>query len=149
MIVTTSAALAGVQRLYVDTAPFIYFTERTATYLTRMRAVFRYLDEERLTVYTSAIILTELLTKPLGDHDMALAAAHVALLTHTKGVMTVNIDTDIARRAAVLRVQYQLKTPDALHVATALETGCQAFLTNDLGLKRVSEVKMLVLDELT
>lgn len=80
---------------------------------------------------------------------MALAAAHVALLTHTKGVMTVNIDTDIARRAAVLRVQYQLKTPDALHVATALETGCQAFLTNDLGLKRVSEVKMLVLDELT
>jgi hypothetical protein len=33
-------------------------------------------------------------------------------------------------------------------VAAALAAGCNAFLTNDLGLKRVTELPILVLDEL-
>ncbi|MEY4531807.1 MAG: hypothetical protein RLZZ156_2528, partial [Deinococcota bacterium] len=28
-----------------------------------------------------------------------------------------------------------LKTPDAIHLATALETGCEVFLTNDTRIK--------------
>jgi predicted nucleic acid-binding protein len=58
------------------------------------------------------------------------------------------ITTSVAERAAQLRAQYNLRTPDALHVASALEAACDAFLTNDLGLKRVTELRVLVLDEL-
>ena len=36
----------------------------------------------------------------------------------------------------------------ALHVAAAIDASCDAFLTNDLGIKRVTEIKILVLDEL-
>ena len=60
----------------------------------------------------------------------------------------ISVNKNIARRAAELRAKYNLKTPDALHVATALETHCQAFLTNDMGLKRITEIQILVLDEL-
>ena len=70
------------------------------------------------------------------------------IIQNSIGFDLIPIDEQIARRAAHLRAQYNLKTPDALHVATALETGCQAFLTNDMGLKRVSEIRVLVLDEL-
>jgi predicted nucleic acid-binding protein len=38
--------------------------------------------------------------------------------------------------------------PDALHVACAIDTGCDAFLTNDTGIKRVSEIRILILDDL-
>ncbi len=38
--------------------------------------------------------------------------------------------------------------PDALQVAVALEAGCEAFLTNDAALKRVTALRILVLDEL-
>lgn len=41
-----------------------------------------------------------------------------------------------------------LRTPDALQIAAALVAGCEAFLTNDAGLKRVTELRVLVLDEL-
>ncbi len=39
-------------------------------------------------------------------------------------------------------------TPDALQIAAALHRGCQAFLTNDITLKRVTNVQVLILDEL-
>ncbi|MEP7294186.1 MAG: PIN domain-containing protein [Chloroflexota bacterium] len=58
------------------------------------------------------------------------------------------INTAIASRAAQLRAQYNLKTPDALQAAAALEMGCNAFLTNDAGLKRVSGISVLMIDEL-
>jgi predicted nucleic acid-binding protein len=47
-----------------------------------------------------------------------------------------------------LRARYNLRTPDALHVATRIDATCDAFLTNDAGIKRVIEIAVLVLDEL-
>jgi predicted nucleic acid-binding protein len=49
---------------------------------------------------------------------------------------------------AELRARDQLRTPDALQVASALGAGCEAFLTNDLALRRVTELHVLVLGEL-
>ena len=43
---------------------------------------------------------------------------------------------------------YNIRLPDALQIAAALAAGCEAFLTNDGGLKRVSEIKVLVVSEL-
>jgi predicted nucleic acid-binding protein len=47
-----------------------------------------------------------------------------------------------------LRARYRLRTPDALHVACAIDMGCEAFLTNDKGIKHVEITRVLVLDEL-
>lgn len=48
-------------------------------------------------------------------------------------------------QAAQLRARYNLTLTDALQVAVALETGCDALLTNDLTLKKVSELGIIVL----
>ncbi len=58
------------------------------------------------------------------------------------------ITTGIAELAADLRARYNLRTPDALHVAAAIDGGCDAFLTNDVDIRHVKEIKVLVLDEL-
>jgi predicted nucleic acid-binding protein len=41
-----------------------------------------------------------------------------------------------------------LRTPDAILIATAIMAGCDAFLTNDKRLKQVTEIKVLVLEDL-
>jgi predicted nucleic acid-binding protein len=41
-----------------------------------------------------------------------------------------------------------LRTPDAFQIAAALGAGCEAFLTNDLALSQVAELRVLVLDKL-
>jgi len=38
-----------------------------------------------------------------------------------------------------------LRTPDALIVATALETGCDAFVTNDKDLKKLEAERITVI----
>ena len=60
----------------------------------------------------------------------------------------VPINQTIATQAAELRSRYNLSLLDALQVACALAGNCDALLTNDLALKRVTELLIFVLDEL-
>ena len=143
-----SEALSGVALLYVETSPFIYYTEKRPGYVDKARAIFRYLDEGRLSVITSTIALSETLVKPIREHDEALVNAYSELFESTAGLSMMPVSAAVARLSAQLRAHYELKTPDALHLATALEAHCDAFLTNDKGFKRVSELRVLVLDEL-
>jgi hypothetical protein len=54
----------------------------------------------------------------------------------------------ILREAARLRAATSLKTPDALHAATAMSTGCVLFVTNDVGFHGVTGLPLVVLDDL-
>jgi len=48
-------------------------------------------------------------------------------------------------RATELCARYNLKTPDAIHYATAVEVGASVFLTGDRGLSHCSEVPIELL----
>ena len=50
--------------------------------------------------------------------------------------------------AARIRATTGLKTPDALHAASALQAGCALFLTNDSDYRRVQGLPITVLDDL-
>ena len=65
-----------------------------------------------------------------------------------RNTMFASIDHQSGRRAGELRAKYNLSLPDALQVAVALQTGCDALLTNDSGWRRVTEARVLVVDDL-
>jgi predicted nucleic acid-binding protein len=60
----------------------------------------------------------------------------------------VSIGQEVAERASILRANYKLGLADAMQLAVSINFGCDIFLTNDLRLKKVSEVCVLILDEL-
>ena len=70
------------------------------------------------------------------------------MLVHGRNFMLIPITSDVAESAADLRARYNLRTPDAVQIAAALNADCEAFITNDNGLKRVSEIRVLALEEL-
>lgn len=142
------AALAGIRRLGVETAPLIYYVENHPVYADKMDAIFKYMEAAGIHAYCSTITLTETLTKPLEAGDKSLETAYRDLLTGTDYIFLMPVTEQVAEGAARLRARYNLRTADALHLATALETGCDAFLTNDLSLRRVAELRVLVLDDL-
>jgi predicted nucleic acid-binding protein len=127
-------ALKDVLYLYIETAPFIYFVENHPVYADKVDAVFAYMEANNIETNTSAITLTEILVKPPPANDNALQDEYLHLLTTTDNVHLMPVNATIAKRAALLRARYKLKTPDAIHVATALKTGCNAFLKNDVGI---------------
>ncbi|MEO8608692.1 MAG: type II toxin-antitoxin system VapC family toxin [Chloroflexota bacterium] len=143
-----SDALAHIQRLYIETAPFIYYVEYHPIYGDKMDDIFDIVNRDAIEVVTSVITLTETLTKPLKTGDKIVVQAYRTLLQQTRYITPVSINMAIAESAADLRSRYNLRTPDALHIATALNNHADAFLTNDLTLQRVKELPILVLDEL-
>jgi predicted nucleic acid-binding protein len=130
-------ALQGLQRLCIDTAPLIYLIERHPRYFELMLNVVQVISQGELRAYSTVLTLTEVLTQPLRANNSTFVSAYEAILQDSVGFQLVPIDAPIARLSAELRAKYALKTPDAIQIATAIYMNCQAFLTNDLGLKHV------------
>jgi predicted nucleic acid-binding protein len=141
-------ALVGVARLGLDTAPIIYFVEAHPNYDAPVTAVFQRIATGALTAYTSVISLCEVLIQPFRQGDADLEREYRDLLLHSEHFQILTIDPETATRAADFRARYNLRTPDALQIAAASGAGCQAFLTNDRALQRVTELRVLVLDDL-
>jgi predicted nucleic acid-binding protein len=146
--VKVSDALRGIRRLYVETAPLIYYVEENPAHVTKMDAIIAAVDSASIEAVSSVITLTEVLVHPLKLGDSHLGQEYRDILLHGSGFRLQAVTASIAEAAAGLRARYDLRTPDALHVATAVEAGCDAFLTNDADMKRVNELKVLILDEL-
>ncbi len=143
-------ALAGVSRLGIDTDCIIYFVQANPSFDGLVSDVFRQIAAGQVTGHTSAVSLTETLVIPLRTGDLLLRQRFRDLLLRGRNMHTVPISAAIAERAAEVRALYNLKVPDAMQAATALETGCEAFLTNNGGdFRRVTELNVLVLNELT
>lgn len=140
--------LKGVERIAIDTAPFIYFIEENKSYIDILDILFTKINEGRFTAYTSVVTLIEVITKPIADDNEELVARYSAILTNSAHLSIVDIDSSMAVEVARLRAKYHIKTPDAIQIATGIVNGAKVFITNDANLKRVKEIKVVLLDEL-
>lgn len=140
--------LMGITRLYIDTAPFIYFTEKRAVYVDKMRAILNHVSTQQINIVTSAVTIPEILMKPLQANDEALVKRYQTMFYQTRGINVISVTPSVGNLAAQLRAKHNLKTPDALHIASAINSYCDAFLTNDIALKRVNEIDVLILEDL-
>jgi predicted nucleic acid-binding protein len=134
-------------RVYVDTNAIIYRVERIEPYFTAAAPLWDGLDQGTVEVETSELSLLEVLVKPLRDGNSALATLFRALLLGPTGLSCRAISRAILESAADLRARYNLKTPDAIHAATALSVGSVMFVTNDTGFRRVPNLPVMVLSE--
>ena len=141
-------ALEPIKVLAFDTAPIIYFLERHPSYFDRVKLILEKVADGAIKGVGSTLLLAEVLVLPISNGKNDLAKIYEAKLTRSPNFQVEPVSVSIARLAAELRSKHNLKTPDALHIATALDSGCDAFLTNDRALKRVSELTILVLDDL-
>lgn len=141
-------ALQGLTRLFLDSSPVIYYIDANPEYLKVMDCIFEELNLERVRAVTSPVTLAECLILPIRQKDSEKQQIFVEILTSPALADFVKTDTAIAQRAAEIRAKYNLKLPDALQIATAIASKCEAFLTNDVQLKRVMELRVLVVSEL-
>ena len=133
--------------VYVDTNILIYRIERIEPYLSASQPLWDALRAHTIEVYTSELTALEVSVKPLRDKDNALYDLYQRILYQVQGFETIAISSTILQRAAQVRADVGLKTPDAIHAATALEMGCALFVTNDSAFRRVPGLNVAVLNE--
>jgi predicted nucleic acid-binding protein len=145
--VKVADAFSGVRSLFLDTAPLIYYVENVAPYRKVMDGVVARVESGALFFVTSPITLAECLVHPLRRGDAALTTSF--RLAVTAGINTRYVGVDaVAEQAAELRARLNLTLTDALQVACSLANGCDAFLTNDRMLARVSGLRAIVVSDL-
>lgn len=93
---------------------------------------------------TSRLTRLECRTKPLREGDVVTLTQFDVFFAGSELVI-VELQSSVIERATELRARYNLKTPDAIHLAAALEVGASLFLTGDRNLSRCSELPVEVL----
>jgi predicted nucleic acid-binding protein len=140
--------LQTITKLFLDTAPVVYYVEEDTRYLALVDPIFDRLDAGTLVAVTSPVTLAECLVMPYRNNQVELQQIFSDLIVNGTNVLFASIDREMGRRAAELRARYNLSLTDAFQIAVALQSGCDAFLTNDMTLKRVSELSVIVLEEM-
>ncbi len=132
----------------IDTNVFIYFMGEHPRYLTLVEPLFTWLRSSRGGAVTSTLTMLELLVQPYRLRKHELADEFYALLTTYPNLEWAEVTLAIADRAAQLRAEFNLKTPDSVQAATALVRRVTGFVSNDPVFHRIGGLDVLILDEL-
>jgi predicted nucleic acid-binding protein len=110
----------------------------------RGHLVRRLIDESASQCFGSVVLLSEVFGMPTDRVN----ATEEQLLVEILAVLDLkDVDYETAQLAGAMRAKYRLKTPDALHLATAVLWGAERFHTNnrkDFG-QPIDEIEIVLL----
>ncbi|NEX18497.1 MAG: VapC toxin family PIN domain ribonuclease [Halochromatium sp.] len=118
--------------VYLDANCLIYSVEHIEPYDLLLQQVWH-----RGGVMTSELSLLEVLVKPFKAKDRLLQASYRELLKAPEVKRLMPLTAEVLEQAARLRAEVNIKTPDAIHAASALIGQATLFLSNDERFKRV------------
>lgn len=90
---------------------------------------------------TSILSRLECRVVPLRNSDRALLVEYDRFF-QGDAVEVIEVTRTIIDAATTLRADHGYKTPDAIHLATAIQTGSQLFLTGDQSLKNCPRIQV-------
>lgn len=135
--------------VYVDANTVIYAVEKVPPYADVLASLWEAAAAGSLAVLSSELIVCEALVRPLRERKPLLEAAFRGFLINSREFRLAPIVLGTLERAARIRAETGLKTPDAIHAATALEADVAMFVTNDPVFRRVAGLPVTVLSEAT
>lgn len=135
------------RRIALDTCVFIYQLEANIRYVALTDLVLSWVEQAGHSAVTSTITMTELLVPPYREGNEHRVDEFYGLLSTYPNLEWIAPDLGIADIAARLRAAHRMRTPDALHAATAIQGQATGFVTNDPIFQRIVEFETAVLDQ--
>ena len=126
-------------QLLLDTVALIYFLEENERYAKQAEKIFSRIESGQLHGVISSLVFAELLVPLYRAGDPQAATGLSNRLRSFRNLEVIPLTTEIGIEAARLRAEYGLRTPDAIHAATAISTRSTGILTNDKRLKVLSQ----------
>jgi predicted nucleic acid-binding protein len=134
--------------VYADTQVFIYSVEKHPKYASFLRPLWECVASGDLEIVTSELTLLEALIGPMKNSDSGLESDYESLFV-CSGIRLFPITASILRAGARRRATLSsLRTPDAIHAATASACRCTLLLTNDVVFRRIPDLPVVILDDL-
>jgi predicted nucleic acid-binding protein len=125
--------------VYVDANPFIYAFEGAESLAVALNGLFAFFGKHPGMALTSELTLAEVLPKarvPEGYLELMVSSGIFELKPITPSIL---VETADYRRATMVTLpdgrQVMPRLPDAIHVVTAIRSGCRILLSTDSRLK--------------
>jgi predicted nucleic acid-binding protein len=128
--------------IYADASAVMRLVDGDEPARRRIEALLR---EHGGQVITSVISLIECRSKPLRDGDAQRVALYDAFFA-ARDLTLLPVDGVVANEATQLRAKYNLKTPDAIHIASAAVHGASLLVTTDHDFARCRDLPGMVID---
>lgn len=132
--------------VYLDANLIIYSMEKVTPYWPLLQTLWAACSSRTVELVSSELVVLETLVGPRKAGNTALLHDYETLFG-SGDIRICPISTKVIRLAAELRADTGMKTPDAIHAATALVDGCAHFLTNDGGFARASKLQLVLLKD--
>jgi predicted nucleic acid-binding protein len=129
--------------IFLDTAPIIYYIEDHPKFRIKLNELFELNATGKIHFQSSVLSLLEVLILPIRKKRFDIAELYQQILSNSDNFELFEITPEIAIKSAELRARYNLKTPDAIQIATAIIKKADHFLTNDNELKKITEINIL------
>ncbi len=134
-----------VSRVYLDASCIVYLIEAASPFHAAVVArVARDRTDPSAVVITSRLSRLECRVRPLREGNSTLLSAYDAFFSSAR-LIVAEVNAAVIERATDLRAHHGFKSPDAIHLATAIDEGASAFLTGDAQLVRCAELNVEVL----
>jgi predicted nucleic acid-binding protein len=132
--------------VYLDANCVIYLVELNPIWAPKLLARVSSLRSAGSRVAVGDLARTECLAQPFLKGNAAVIADFQAFFS-SADVDVLPLTAAVCERAARIRAAslFQLKVPDCLHLATAIEHKCDIFLTNDVALRRCTQITVEIL----
>jgi len=128
-------------RIYLDAAPVIYLVEQVSPFASEVSSR---LSQSSVVLIASDLTKMECLVKPLRDQDTALLEDYRIHFNEATDEL-VSLTSEVVDRATSIRAHHGFGVADAIHLAAALVSGCDLFLTNDRRLAAFKDIEVEVL----
>ena len=126
----------------------MHYAERRAQYRSQLEQFFGRVDDGEIQIVTSVVTYLECVVKPLREGREDLVQRFRAMLFETRNIDVMDVTPAISAIAAEVRAHGNLKTPDAIQFATAIDRQASFFLTNDYRIPSTEDIQVVVLSEL-
>jgi len=140
--------LLSFKKIGLDSMVFIYQFSDHSQYSNLTNVVIELLEQRKIRAVTSAISIIETFVRPEKEGNTAILNGYENVFQHLPNLEIVPVDWPLSRLTAKLRSQYpNIRTPDAIQIAATLLEDYPIFLTNDSKLKKIKELKVIILKD--
>ncbi len=130
--------------IYCDSCVLIYWLDQVGPFHLRARSRFQALEAAKDRMAITHLTRLECRVGPWKRKEPAVLAVFDNFFARPD-VQLLPITAAVFDRATQLRAEQGFKTPDALHLAAAIEASCDIFLTNDTRLSKCPDITIEVL----
>jgi uncharacterized protein len=130
--------------IYLDANVIIRLIEGTHAVREPLEVRLRAAQTPGAFILTSRLSLLETRTLPLRHGEATLVALYDTFFAASETTV-VEIDAAVIDLATRLRATHNFKSPDAIHLASAVHAGATAFLTADRALARFTSIPVEII----